>query len=85
MHRAGKPAPIFRRQPGFLAFVVLDIAQAAQDARLFFHVLLFGDVAAFQLHLQFQKLLFQRRIIGVLLLCHLRDGVEDELDAVHRQ
>ena len=65
-----------------LTLAILDLPQLAKDRRLFGNVLFFGHVSGFQADLQFQQFFLYRSVVGVLLLCNLGEGAEDELHPV---
>src|SRR5438874_1627647 len=78
------PAALFRRHSCQFTLAILDLAQLAQDLRLFFHVLAIVDFSVFQPQLQLQQSLFHRGVVGVLLFRHFGQRAEDELHAVNR-
>src|SRR5207248_2316569 len=59
--------------------------QGFEDLSLSFYVLIFRDVAVFQMDLQLQQLLLKWSIIGPLFFRNFSNGVEDELDPIYRQ
>src|SRR6185312_13461074 len=78
---SGEPGTFFRWKAGEFALAVLDFAKIAQNLCFTFDVLVFSDRAFFEFDLQVEELLFQRSVIGVLLLGDLGQSPQDGLEA----